>query len=85
MTISGEARGPGPGPSRPGGAKQSLMDLAHGIQSNETWFDQPGTSSGKKVTVDDEVDKYYHEELMEKLANVKGVSFVLILFHAQPS
>ena len=72
--IVAGATGKGPGPPRPGGGKQSLMELAHGTQSNETWFDngQPGTS--KKVTVDDEVDKYYHEELMEKLVNVKGVS-----------
>ena len=53
--------------------KHSLMDFAHGIQSNETWFDpaQPGTS--KTVTADDEVDKYYHEKLMEKLVYMKGV------------
>ena len=69
----------GPGPPRPGGGPQSLLDLAHGIQSNETWFDsaQPGTSNkGAVVTVDDELDKYYHEELMEKLVNIKGVSIV---------
>lgn len=67
------AEGRGPGPPRPGGAKQSLMELAHGTQSNETWFDNAQAGTSKKVTVDDEVDKYYHEELMEKLANVKGV------------
>ena len=68
------APGKGPGPPRPGGGKQSLMELAHGTQSNETWFDNGQAGTSKKVTVDDEVDKYYHEELMEKLVNVKGVS-----------
>ena len=63
-------------PSRPGGAPRALMDLAFGQQRNETWFDEPQASSSKKTkaNVDNEVEMYYHEELMEKLVNIKGVS-----------
>lgn len=66
---------PNPGAGqRSGGAPRALMDLALGIQRNETWFDapQPGPSKSKQ-TVEDEVEMYYHEELMEKLVNIKGV------------
>ena len=68
--------------SRPGGAPRALMDLAFGIQRSETWFDQPQPGPSKKpnAALDEEVEMYYHEELMEKLVNIKGVSsFITII------
>ena len=82
FNLSGAPRGRGSGPpgrggrqpllQKPGGAPRALMDLALGMSSNETWFDAPQPAAKQKV--DDEVEMYYHEELMEKLVNIKGVS-----------
>lgn len=57
--------GPGPGPS-----------YDQGYYGDN----RPGTSNKKKASVEDEVEKYYHEELIEKLMKVKGVSEIILIF-----
>ena len=42
---------------------------------NETWFDDGQHGKGGKQAVDEQIDQYYHEELVEKLMRVRGVSY----------
>jgi len=53
----------------------------HGAQGGPEWgphgswegSTQPQASGKKKLSVDEQVEQYYHEELIEKLTQVKGV------------
>ncbi|XP_052792029.1 speckle targeted PIP5K1A-regulated poly(A) polymerase-like [Mya arenaria] len=60
ISQGGMGRGMGPGPSGP----SSQMDPYWASQSEH---------AKKKVNVEDQIDQYYHEELIEKLVQVKGV------------
>ena len=45
-----------------------------GAQGYDNWQGQgQGNQNKKKVNIDEQVDQYYQEELMEKLVKVKGV------------
>ncbi|XP_060558381.1 speckle targeted PIP5K1A-regulated poly(A) polymerase-like [Ruditapes philippinarum] len=64
--------GPGPGPGR-GGYNMGYMGGA-GYQAYDQGLDQgPGGSKKKKLNVEEQIEQYYHEELIEKLMKVKGV------------
>jgi hypothetical protein len=57
-----------------GGYNMGYMGGA-GYQAYDQGLDQgPGGSKKKKLNVEEQIEQYYHEELIEKLMKVKGVS-----------